>query len=184
MSTWIIAASSRVYDHEAAFGARGFIDWRQVRKGTQVGDIVYIYNDKSSDPPSRLRYKTVVKKVNMSPDEIVDDKEYWLDLDEYENTKTHDEYIRLIEETKEFRDYIGGVHLWGKSITDSGRKVSHCGDLNTYFADNEIKKDFLCAFNECFGDGVFRKMVLEVNSGNNDLLSIVNDLIGAGIKFV
>ena len=33
-------------------------------------------------------------------------------------------------------------------------------------------------------DGVARKMVLEVNSGNEDLRSIVADLQGVGVKFV
>ena len=30
---------------------------------------------------------------------------------------------------------LGGVHLWGKSISSTGRKIAHCGDLNSYFGD-------------------------------------------------
>lgn len=100
------------------------------------------------------------------------------------NAKTEDEYIRLLEESKRFRSLIGGMHLWGKSISSMGRKVSHCGDLNSYFGDQAIKEHFLQAFKECFDDGVTRKMVLEVNSGNADLQSIAADLRSVGISFV
>ena len=100
------------------------------------------------------------------------------------NAKTEEKYISLLEETKPLREFIGGVHLWGKSISSTGRKIAHCGDLNSYFGDLEIKEHFLLAFKDCFEDGVSRKMVLEVNSGNNDLQSIVTDLRSVGICFV
>ena len=100
------------------------------------------------------------------------------------NARTMSEYIRLLEESKCFRRFIGGVHLWGKSMSSTGRKISHCGDLNSYFANQIVKEHFLQAFKECFGDGIVRKMVLEVNSGNADLQSIVADLRGVGVCFV
>ena len=100
------------------------------------------------------------------------------------NAKTEEKYISLLEETKPLREFIGGVHLWGKSIFSTGRKVAHCGDLNSYFGDPNIKEHFLKAFKDCFDDGIARKMVLEVNSGNDDLQSIVADLRSVGICFV
>ena len=100
------------------------------------------------------------------------------------NAKKEELFIRLLEDTKSFRQYIGGVHLWGKKISRTGRIVAHCGDLNTYFGDSEIKAHFLRAFKECFDDDITRKMVLEVNSGNEDLLSIISDLRLVGISFV
>jgi hypothetical protein len=93
-------------------------------------------------------------------------------------------YIKLLEDTKQFRQHIGAIHLWGKKFSSTGRKVSHCGDLNSYFGNVEIKEHFLTAFRECFDDGITRKMVLEVNSGNDDLQSIVSDLQRVGIKFI
>ena len=101
------------------------------------------------------------------------------------NAKTEEEFITLLEEAKSFREFIGGVHLWGKRISPKGRKVSHCGDLNSYFlGDTVIKSHFLKSFRDCFDDGVVRKMVLEVNSRNEDLESIINDLTGVRINFV
>lgn len=93
--------------------------------------------------------------------------------------------IQLLELAKPMRKYIGGVHLWGKRKSPKGRKVAHCGDLNSYFEYNQTKKEmFLSAFTKCFDDGVTRKMVLEINSGNDDLISMITDLRNAGVDFV
>ena len=101
------------------------------------------------------------------------------------NAKKQESYIQLLQRTKDIRSFIGGVHLWRKRRSQSGRLVSHCGDLNSYFAENEeIKALFLQEFTSCFDDGVCRKLVLEVNSGNDDLNSIIKDLVSSNIKFI
>ena len=101
------------------------------------------------------------------------------------NAKKQDAYIELLQKTKNICSFIGGVHLWGKRKADSGRLVSHCGDLNSYFSgDTGTKMLFLQEFVNCFNDDVCRKMVLEVNSGNNDLKSIITDLTTSNIKFI
>lgn len=60
-------------------------------------------------------------------------------------------------------------------MPDTGRKVAHCGNLDTYFGNKAIKEHFLKGFKDCFDDGVVRKKALEVNSGNEDLQSIVSE---------
>ena len=101
------------------------------------------------------------------------------------NVKKHDQFIELLQKAQDFREQIGGVHLWGKRKSETGRKVAHCGDLTSYFEGNiELKSLFLEQFNKTFDDGVCRKMVLEVNSGNDDLLSIISDLRSNGVMFV
>lgn len=101
------------------------------------------------------------------------------------NVKKAEQYLELLAKTEAFRGQIGGVHLWGKRKSDTGRLVSHCGDLTSYFGgDLNMKTEFLEAFNSCFDDGVARKMVLEVNSGNDDLQSIIRDLRENGVVFV
>lgn len=100
------------------------------------------------------------------------------------NVKKEEQYFALLERMKQIREYIGGVHLWGKRRSKTGRKVSHCGDLNSYFEYNDsLKQSFLEAFADCFNDNKPRKLVLEVNSGNEDLMSIISDLKTAGILF-
>lgn len=101
------------------------------------------------------------------------------------NTKIQGQYLGLLKRAESFRKHIGGVHLWGKRVTETGRRVAHCGDLTSYFeGDLNLKELFLQQFNKVFDDGVCRKMVLEVNSGNADLLAIVVDLRQYGVSFV
>lgn len=99
------------------------------------------------------------------------------------NAKAIKEYQNLLAETCAIRHLIGGVHLWGKRISETGRKVAHCGDLSSYFGNENDKEAFLSSFSACFGDSVVRKMVLEVNSGNADLQSIIMDLRSHDVIF-
>jgi len=99
--------------------------------------------------------------------------------------KKPEQYTDLLRAVSNCREWVGGVHLWGKRKSESGRLVSHCGDLNSYFDGNiALKNEFLQAFRACFDDDTVRKMVLEVNSGNDDLRSIIEDLWDIGTVFV
>lgn len=92
--------------------------------------------------------------------------------------------VSILEQIRDVRDHIGCVHLWGKSVSKSGRKVAHNGDLNSYFGDEKTKQAFLSSFVNCFNDGIRRKMVLEVNGSNKDIISIIDDLRNVGVTFV
>ena len=76
-----------------------------------------------------------------------------------------------------------GIHLWGKRKNAKGRTVSHAGDLNSYFENQEKKEIFLQWLNQFLGDGIKRYFVPEVNSSEDDLSSIIHDLENIGIKF-
>lgn len=90
----------------------------------------------------------------------------------------------LIEKLMPIRDYISGIHLWGKRISKN-RKTAHCGNLDSFFDyDKEWKNSFLEKMSVLFDDGKVRNLVLEVNSGNQDLLDIISDLKAAGAKFL
>lgn len=81
---WLISANGQMYNHAGAFAKWGFIDWRQTANYS-VGDTVYIY---CTVPIKKLKFKTVVEKINMSADEIVDDKEFWKNIEEYKKSST------------------------------------------------------------------------------------------------
>lgn len=90
----------------------------------------------------------------------------------------------LLKEMKEVRQYIGGVHIWGKTLLN-GKRIAHCGNLDTYFNYNYIlKQDFIDSLEALFDDNQTRNLVLEVNSQNEDLLSIIDDLNKAGFVYV
>ena len=95
------------------------------------------------------------------------------------------QYFLLLEEIKPIRPYIKGVHLWGKKEGERGRRVSHCGDLNSYFeGDAKIKNEFLKSLYALLDDDSTRKLVLEVNSGDADMWSIIRDLSAAQMAFL
>lgn len=87
---WIIAANGKMYNHKTSFEKRGYIDWRQTAN-FEVGDIIYIY---STAPLSKVEYKCIVEKTNISFEDITDDREFWMDKDEYEKSQ-YGYYSRL-----------------------------------------------------------------------------------------
>lgn len=87
---WMISANGKMYDHASAFATFGFIDWRQ-RAKYQIGDIVFIY---CTRPAKKVMYKCEVVKCDMLFCECVDDKKFWIDLDEYKKSQDG-KYARL-----------------------------------------------------------------------------------------
>lgn len=63
---------------------------------------------------------------------------------------------KLLNDLVNLRDYIEGVHLWGKSIPNgTNKRIAHYGNLNTYFYNNqELKKEFLNSFFYLFNDNM------------------------------
>jgi len=94
-------------------------------------------------------------------------------------------FIQVQTSINTYRDMIGGIHLWGKTKSASGRWVSHVGTLDKLFCDrSDIKTEFLAALVSGLDDDVQRFFVPEVNSGEEDLHAIVRDLLTAGASFI
>jgi len=91
----------------------------------------------------------------------------------------------ILDPIKDCKDFIAGIHIWGKRRNENGRLVSHQGDLNTYFNnDMDLKITFLTEVYNLFNDAKPRYFVPEVNSTNKDLNSIVYDFQKAGFEFI
>lgn len=85
----------------------------------------------------------------------------------------------------EYRDVVDGIHIWGRRKNSKGRWITHVGDLNSYFDNNQVLKNkFLLSLYHTFDDDNKRYFVPEVNSGEEDLFSIVSDLESAGFKMM
>ena len=79
---------------------------------------------------------------------------------------------------------IRSLHLWGKKKNKNGRLLAHVGNLNTYFEEvPDLKPIFLERLHRLLDDNIARYFVPEVNSNNDDLRSIVDDLIQTGFTF-
>ena len=97
---------------------------------------------------------------------------------------TPDKIVSLLNKVNPIRSYVNGVHIWGKTLSN-GMHLTHIGDLNTTFEhNNTVKQSFLYSLQQLFDDTQIRNLVLEVNSRNDDLISIINDLDCAGFQYV
>lgn len=92
--------------------------------------------------------------------------------------------VPLLETMRSIRHNISGIHLWGKRKNASGRRIAHVGDLNDYFyGKQESKELFLSELSRLLDDDIPRYLVPEVNSGQADFTSIIDDLIASGFVF-
>ncbi|MBY9006132.1 MAG: hypothetical protein KGD63_05195 [Candidatus Lokiarchaeota archaeon] len=93
--------------------------------------------------------------------------------------------IKILSPLKKCINDISSIHMWGKKRTEKGRLIVHHGDLNNLLNFNkDLKTIFLKEIYNLFNDGKTRYFVPEVNSNNNDLISIVNDFKNIGFKFL
>ena len=97
-----------------------------------------------------------------------------------------DKILQFNENLKPYAKIVDAIHLWGKKKSkDSNRWSAHSGDLNTFFSnDVEKKRNFIDSMKNTYCDEKARYFIPEVNTSENDLKNIVNDLLNAGITFV
>jgi len=138
-----------------------------------------------SKADSIITFLSKLKKRNLRLKLVLDYPQVFsAELIKMDNIKL-DKIISFNNSIKEYIDYIGGFHIWGKrkKSTDS-RWTPHTGDLNTFFSfNNELKNTFLNSICKTFNDENERYFVPEVNSSVEDLQSIVYDLINVGVNF-
>jgi 5-methylcytosine-specific restriction enzyme A len=146
---WLISANPEIYDHSSSFEHYSFIDWRQGNFSFEIKDIVYIY---CTRPISSIRYKSVVTIKDMPFQNIRDDKEYWLNINEYEKAKTG-KYMRLklIEQIDSSRMNLDVLLNNGLNAAPQG-PIKLKGNLLTYIEKN---------FSDLNQSEVFPEMIAE-----------------------
>lgn len=137
---WLRSANSSMYDHKGAFDKFGFIDWRQHNK-FNVNDIVYIY---SSANDKRIRYKTIVEKIDIPFSEINDDHEFWRNEEEYQKSKEC-KYVRLKLIKEVFNESLSYENLKKLNYIDNVpqgsvkiKNKNFIEFLNSNFGDNKM----------------------------------------------
>lgn len=89
-----------------------------------------------------------------------------------------DKYFSAIDMLCEYRGLIKGIHIWGKKKSQTGRWVAHSGNLDTYFGCNQdVKAKFIEGIMKVCSDDIPRFLVPEVNSGAEDLMMIMHDIL-------
>lgn len=80
---------------------------------------------------------------------------------------------------------VKGLHLWGKRRSPKGSITAHCGDINSFVGGRSSAEiSLMSKLFELCNDGIDRYFVPEVNSGDEDLRSIVESLVSSGFSFV
>ncbi|SMB89949.1 5-methylcytosine-specific restriction enzyme A [Desulfonispora thiosulfatigenes DSM 11270] len=130
---WLISANGSIYRHSDAFEKMGYVDWRQTAN-YEVGDIIYIY---STRPLSKIEFKCIVEKIDIQFKDITDDKEFWINEDEYYKWKKRlYSRIRLIERT-------AGGNLTLNKLKENGLKAAPQGPI-------KLKDDILSYIEKYF----------------------------------
>ena len=92
MNSWIIPANPNRYRLAEVLRDMQSVDWRQ-HNNFEVGDLVFIYN---SRPDSQILYKMEVIAVNLTADQTVADRQYWVNPSEFDSSILHNRFFRMI----------------------------------------------------------------------------------------
>lgn len=138
MQKWIISANAKIYDYASAFAKFDYIDWRQ-RANYNVGDEVYIY---CTRPYQKIMYKTVVLETNMSFSQCIDDKEFWVDIDEYNRSKVG-KYARLKLIEQADNQYLSLLKLQENGLTAAPQGPVKMKTNLALYVDTYLKEDIV-----------------------------------------
>jgi 5-methylcytosine-specific restriction protein A len=133
-----MSANGNMYDHLSAFQKWGFIDQCQGDRKYTVGDNIYIY---CTSPLKRVMYKTVVEKVNLTKDEIVDDSQFSYDKEKFFNSA--DECfarLHLIEQVN--RDELSLENLKKNGLKSAPRRPIKLKDQLKKYVDKYMVDAF------------------------------------------
>lgn len=92
MNYWIIPANPNRYRLAEVLRDMQSVDWRQ-HNNFEVGDLVFIYN---SRPDSQILYKMEVIAVNLTADQTVADRQYWVNPSEFDSSILHNRFFRMV----------------------------------------------------------------------------------------
>ena len=88
-----------------------------------------------------------------------------------------EKYLAAVRAIDPWKTYVEGIHIWEKKKSATSRWVALAGNWNTYFGgSDEVKELFLSGIRQLCNDGSVRFWVPEVNTGSEDLASIIHDL--------
>lgn len=126
---WLIAANRNMYNHVRAFKELPYVDWKQNNKFS-VGDKVYIY---SAKPIQAIEFLAEVIKTDITVENALDDREYWIDVQEYENGQNNGKYVRF-----RLINYFEDDAITLSELHKNGLKGNIQGSRKLYNSDNVI----------------------------------------------
>ena len=92
---------------------------------------------------------------------------------------------KLFGKLKTYAGHIQGIHLFSKMKGNEGRVKLNAANFDSYLKNNQKKKKALLqALAFLFEDNIERYLILETNSGLEDVSAVLKDLYSAGFTFI
>lgn len=159
-TNWLISASEKVFDVTSAFATSDFVDWRQSGK-FQVGDTIYIY---VSSPVQKIKFKTVVEKIDIPFVETHDSKEFWT-KEEFHIESQSKMFARLRLETTSDSEFLSLEHLLQNGLSSYPQGPRKVNDelkayLDNYLEEDKMEQSFPELVNETYQEGHAYKVLV------------------------
>ena len=91
-TNWIVPCNSGVFDLRSCLEENEYVDWKQHNYKYSIGDIVFIlYKDKSR----KIEFKLQVVETDITSEQYINDRKYWVDVDECEEGLKQNRYVRF-----------------------------------------------------------------------------------------
>lgn len=89
---WIVPANNSTFRTIDYFNNNNIVDWKQSNYHFNIGDIVFLYN---SHGYQRILQKTKVIAINIKGENIIDNRNFWVNDSDYETTLNSSTFVRL-----------------------------------------------------------------------------------------
>lgn len=159
-TSWLISASEKVFDVTSAFATSEYVDWRQSGK-FQVGDTIYIY---VSSPVQKVKFKTVVEKIDIPFVETYDSKEFWT-KEEFHIESQSKKFARLRLVTKSDSEFLSLEHLLQNGLSSYPQGPRRVNEelkayLDNYLEEDKMVQSFPDQVNESYQEGHAYKILV------------------------
>lgn len=133
VTEWIISCNPAYYDVVGAFNKLDRIEWKQ-STNIKVNDIIYIY---ITNPVKEIKYKCIARRVNLNFAERVNDSEFIIDGNNYNNSRRYME-LELITKYQDNQYTWNELKEHGLKSVQGPMKLSK--ELLNYIKLKEIKE--------------------------------------------
>ena len=119
MKYWIVPSNNKLFRMEAALRANnGILDWQTGKMS--VGDIVFMYK---TMPDGCIKYMMEVVKTGFTRHEAIDQRAFWEDKQQLENSNKIYSRLKLIETLDERKLSLYTLRLHGVNGNIQGKQA-------------------------------------------------------------
>ena len=119
MKYWIVPSNNKLFRMEAALRAnKGILDWQTGKMS--VGDIVFMYK---TLPDGCIKYMFEVIKTGFTREEAINQREFWEDKRQLDNSNKIYSRLKLIETLDESKLSLQTIRMHGVNGNIQGKQT-------------------------------------------------------------